>query len=95
MLLPLDGPAAYGSKSITDTASEIKVNASVLEERKVVTLQPIDGHIWYGYDNTVTTSTGTKIFKGQWIQLEIGDQLPIWAIADTGQTVDIRISEVS
>lgn len=95
MLLPLDGPGEYTAISVTDTAQEVKVGASVLEERKVITLQPIDGAIYYGYSNTVTSTTGTKIFKGQWIQLEASDRLPVWVVAATGETVDTRITEVS
>ena len=94
-LLPLDGPAAYKSLSVgAVTPVEVKVEATVKPERKVVTIQPIDGIIYYGYDTNLTKNNGTKIFKGQWIQLEVGDMLPIFIIADSG-TVDVRISEVA
>lgn len=95
MLLPLDGPALHAAKNVTDTPQEVKVNASVLEERKAITLQPYDGVIYYGYSNTVSSTTGTKIFKGQLIQIEAGALLPVWIVANTGETVDVRITEVS
>ena len=95
MLLPLDGPGVYKSISVTSTPQEVKVGASVLEERKVITLQPTDGVIYYGYDNSVDDTTGTKVFKGQWIQLEASDRLPVWVVAASGDTVDTRITEVS
>lgn len=95
MLLPLDGPGVYDNISVTDTAQEVKVGASVLEERKVITLQPLDGVIYYGYDSSVDDTNGTKVFKGQWIQLEASDRLPVWVVAATGDTVDTRITEVS
>ena len=95
MLLPLDGPAVYGATSVTDTPQEVKVGGSVLEERKVVTIQPTDGVIYYGYSNLVNDVSGTKIFKGQWLQLEASDKLPVWIVAASGDTVDVRISEVS
>jgi hypothetical protein len=95
MLLPLDGPAVYKTASVTDTPQEVKVGASALEERKVVTMQPIDGAIYYGYDNSVSSTSGTKIFKGQFIHLEASEKLPVWIVAEAGQTVDVRITEVS
>lgn len=94
-LLPLDGPGVYGDITVTDTASEVKVGASVLIERKVVTIQPVDGVVYFGYDNSVTTSNGTKIFKGQIYPIEAGEQLPVWVIAETGESIDVRITEVS
>lgn len=95
MLQPLDGPGVYDAISVSDTPEEIKVGASVLGERKVITIQPTDGIIYYGYDNSVDENTGTKIYKGQWIQLEASDQLPVWVVAPTGETVDVRITEVA
>lgn len=94
-LLPLDGPAVYGNKTITDTASEVKVGSNVLEERSIVTIQPLDGVVYFGYDSSVTTSSGTKIFKGQTYTLEAGESLPVWVIAETGESIDVRITEVS
>jgi len=94
-LLPLDGPAVYKSLSVGDsTPVEVKVGASVQSERKIVTIQPIDGIVYYGYDTNLTSSNGTKIFKGQWIQLEVGEMLSIYLISDSG-TVDVRITEVA
>jgi len=95
MIQPLDGPGAYKATPVTDTAQEVKVGGSVQEERKVVTLQPTDGTIYYGYDNSVDSNSGTKIFKGQWIQIEASESLPIWIVANTGETVDVRITEVA
>jgi hypothetical protein len=94
MFIPLNGPASYGNISVSTTAVEVKVGASVLEERTVITIQPIDGDIYYGYDNSVTSTNGTKIFKGQVYAMEATDQLPVWIVAETG-TIDVRITEVS
>lgn len=93
-LLPLDGPAVYGSLPVSTTAVEIKVGASVLTERTVVTIQPLDGDIYYGYNSSVTTTTGTKIFQGQFFPFEAEDSLSVWVIAASG-TIDCRITEVS
>ena len=93
MYLPLDGPAVYGSKSVTTTPQELKVNASVLDKRKFVTMQPIDGDIYFGYSSSVTTSTGTKVFKGQFFPMEATDSLPIYIVS--AGTVDTRIAEIA
>lgn len=93
MLLPLDGPAVYGDIDATTTPIEVKVGASPLEDRQVVTIQPLDGVVYFGYDNSVTSLTGTKIFKGQIYPMEASDQLSVYIIAETG-TVDVRITEV-
>ena len=95
MLQPLDGPGVYGTLSVTDTPQEVKKDATALDERKVITIQPSDGVVWYGYNNSVSSSTGTKIHKNQWIQIEASESLPVWIVADTGETVDVRITEVS
>lgn len=94
-LLPLDGPGVYDNISVTDTPSEVKVGASVLVERKIVTIQPTDGVVYFGYDNSVSSTNGTKIYKNQIMFLEAGDLLPVWIVAETGETVDVRITEVS
>lgn len=93
MLLPLDGPGVYGVITVTTTPQEVKVGSSALDERKVLTIQPTDGHIYYGYSNTVSSTTGTKIHKGQWIQLEASDRLPVWVVSQG--SVNVRITEVS
>ena len=94
MFLPLDGPGVNGALSITDTASELKVSATVLDDRTLVTIQPLGGAIYYGYSNAVTALTGTKVFQGQYFPLEAKHTLSIWLVAATGETIDVRITEV-
>ena len=94
MLQPLDGPALHGTMSVTTSPSEVKVNALALEERKMISVSPTDGKIWYGYDNTVTSATGTRVTKHQTLFLEAAATLPVWIVSDSG-TVDVRITEVS
>lgn len=93
MYQSLDGPSVYGSVSVTDTASELKVGGSALDQRITVTIQPLDGVVYFGFDSSVTASNGTKVFKGQYFSLEAGDQETVYLVADTGETVDVRISE--
>lgn len=93
MFIPLNGPALNGSLSVTTVAQELKVNASPLEDRKVVTIQPLDGDVYFGYDNSVTSSTGTLVYQGQYFPLEATEQLNVFIVSETG-TVDVRITEV-
>ena len=92
--IPLNGPAKNGTMIVTDTASELKVDASVLDDRKIITIQPLDGVVYFGYTNSVTSSNGTKVFKGQYFPLEATGKLPVYLVAETGETVDVRITEV-
>ena len=90
--LPLDGPGVHGAISVTSTPVELKVGASVLEERTIVTMKPLNGDIYYGYSNAVTVATGTLVKKGQFWPLEAGDSLSVWLVS--AGTVDTRITEV-
>lgn len=90
--IPLNGPALYGNLSVSTSAIEVKVGASPMDGRTVVTIQPLDGDIYYGYDSSVTTSTGTKIFQGQFFPFEATEKLSIYVIA--ASTIDCRITEV-
>lgn len=94
MFIPLNGPALHGALSVSTTAVEVKVGASALSERTVITIQPIDGDVYFGYSDSVTSLTGTKIFQGQVYPLEAAQSLPVWVVAASG-TIDVRITEVS
>jgi fibrillarin-like rRNA methylase len=95
MYLPLDGPSVNSALSVTDTAVELKVGSNRLECRTVVTIQPLDGVIYFGFSSGVTASNGTKVFKGQYFSIEAGQSEEVWLIAESGETVDVRISERS
>lgn len=95
MYSQLDGPSLNGALSVTDSAVELKVGSDTLEERIAVTIQPLNGSVYYGFSNTVTSSNGTKIFKGQVFPLEAGSLDRVYLVADVGNTVDVRITERS
>jgi hypothetical protein len=90
---PLNGPALYGNISVTTTPVEVKVGGSRFSDRAAITIQPIDGNIYIGYDNAVSTTTGTLIYKGQVFILECGPLFEVWIRSATG-TVDTRIAEL-
>lgn len=93
MFLPLDGPATYGNIPVGTTAVELKVGALPLSERAVVTIQPLTEAVYFGYDSSVTITTGTKVFKGQVYSLEAGTDLPVFLISENPGN-DVRITEV-
>lgn len=90
----LDGPGYNKALSVTTTAVEVVYDTNPLTERKIITIQPLDGDIYYGYSDGVTTSNGSKIFMNQFFPIEVGSDLRVWIIASTG-TVDVRITEVA
>lgn len=85
--------AKYGSLTVGTTAVELKVGANRMEDRKVVTMQTKDNNVYWGYDSSVTTSTGTQIFKDQFMPLPVGPDIEVWLIAD-GAGKDVRIGEI-
>ena len=66
MLRPLDGPSKQGKLSVTTSvAVEIKIEAGAYSERKVITLQPLDGKILvYFADEGVVPSAATVSSDG-------------------------------
>lgn len=89
----LDGPAEYTDLDVSTSAVELKVGASVASYRQAVLIQPVDGEVYYGFDSSVTTSTGFKVFKNQTLFLGVGKDVDVYLIAASG-TVDVRIAEI-
>lgn len=94
MYIPLNGPSVNSAISVGTTAVEVKVGPTVLEERVVVTIQPLDGVVYFGFTPSTTSTNGTKVFKGQYFSLEASDLETVYIVSETG-TVDVRISERS
>jgi hypothetical protein len=75
------------------TAVEIKVGATRLTGRKLVTFYNNSNNtIFWGYNNTVTIATGTPILKGQGASWEIGDALGVYVISGSNNN-NTRITE--
>jgi hypothetical protein len=70
----------------TITTSASQVAATPLTDRKTITVKASDSlvvdtdYIYIGEDNTVTTSTGYQLGKGDSIDLEVDGTATIWAI---------------
>jgi hypothetical protein len=77
--------------TVTTTSIELKVGGSRLTNRKLVTALP-SGTIYWGYNSTVTASTGTPIFNNQLYAWAANDTCEIWLIT-TGANKNVRITE--
>jgi len=86
--------AVYTELTVGVAAVELKVGGSALADRVAVTMQPKDNNIYWGYDNTVTSTTGTQIFKNQFLMLPIGEDQAVWLIAD-GAGKKVVVSELA
>lgn len=83
----------YGAVTIGTTAVELKVGASRLTARHVVTAVPVDGDCYWGYSNAVVSSSGTPLYRNQVLTVSTKDENPVlWAICTTvGRSV--RVTE--
>lgn len=99
MFQPLDGP----SKQIKlvgvgiATPIEVKVGASALTERAVITLQP-NGKmkVYFGDGSTPSAATvlanGLDHFKNAKETYEAGEKQQVWILAETG-TINVVVVE--
>lgn len=83
----------YGAINVGTSPIEAKVGASRLSGRKILTVyNNSNKDIYWGFNNSVTTSTGTKLFSKQLMFIEASDSLGLFLIADSANN-DIRITE--
>lgn len=91
----LSNGGVHGALTLTigGTAYEAKVGASRLANRKNLTITALDDMYW-GYDNTVTTATGTPLFKNQSIIFDIDadSTFQVWLVASANNK-NARITE--
>ena len=90
----LDGGGDQIELTVGTTAIEGKVGGSPRVGRKYVMFQSKDVGVYYGMDNTVTTSDGIEIFKDQLLMIPLGENTTIYFIA-TGANKKVRFIEVS
>lgn len=99
MFTPLDGPAIQGSISVgTGAVVEAKVGASVLSERKVITIQPSGKIKLLFAQEGVTPSTsdlstkGFTIFKDAIETFEVGELQKVYMLSVSG-TINVMVAE--
>lgn len=91
----LSGPGAQGTVTVGTAALELKVGASVLPNRKLLTIVNTSNNtIYWGWTSGVTISNGTPIFKNQSAQWSVSETASVWAIAGSAGNV-VRITEVA
>lgn len=86
MLLPLDGPSTQGSLSATNSPQEIKVGASAFSERKVITIQPVNGTVRVTFE---TGKPGFYLYQGGFYSFEASEKQPLYVYTDTGSVTII------
>lgn len=91
----LSNGGVYGTLSMTtaNTAYEAKVGASRLSNRKSLIIIAQDNMFW-GYNNSVTTSTGIPLYKGQQLIFSIDSDstFQVWLVA-SGNNKTAKIAE--
>ena len=100
MLQALDGPSRQFQISINTTVpQELKRDALALEERKVITLQALDGKVWIYFADETETITAANIIGKGFLHFrkgketyEAADTQKVYILAFSG-TVDVRGAE--
>lgn len=78
-----DGETVVVSVGTTAVKADTSGGAANMTDRKWVNLQPKVNGIYWGRKNTVTTTTGFKLFKDQIAFIRSGPNLDVWLIAGT------------
>lgn len=91
----LHNGGVHGNLSLAtaNTTYEAKVGGARLANRKALSITALDDMYW-GYDNTVTTSTGTPLFKSQVIIFDVDPDstFQVWVVA-SANSKNARITE--
>ena len=75
------------------TAIEGKAGATRLLGRQYIIFMALDSGLYYGFNASVSTSTGIPIYKSQLLMIPIGPDLPIYFIASAAGK-KVRFQEV-
>lgn len=87
------GTGVEGSLTVGTSATEAKVGANKLTNRKLLTVHNnSSATIYWGFTSSVTTSTGTPIFKDQVVSWSVGDSQTIYLIAGSAGN-NTRVTE--
>lgn len=81
----------YRAQSVTTSAAEALGGGTILAARKLLTILPTNGTVYYGFSNAVTTTTGTPIFKNSFFAIAASASTHIYVIS--AGTVDCRMGE--
>lgn len=84
----------YGPISVTSTPQPIRVGATNFANRIIITMQPTDGTVYFGFDDQVDETTGTPIETNAFMPIYASEDLDVYVMTPAG-TVDVRITEAS
>lgn len=90
--LALHISGAFNAVAVSTTPVLVKAGPAQLADRQTITATPTNGKIYWGYDNTVDSTTGTPIFKNQTAAWLAAETFQIWMVAASG-TIDVRVTE--
>lgn len=89
----LNTAGQYRAQTVTASAAEALGGAVILANRKMLSITPTDGTIYWGFNSSVTTSSGSPIFKNQTVTFSVGANLHIYVIA--ASSINCRMAEAS
>ena len=85
----------YSALTVGTTAVEVKVGGAALANRKLLLIHNASGNTMYwGSNNSVTTSNGMILFRDQVISIPVGPAISIWIISGVAAQ-NARITEMS
>ena len=91
-VLRINETGIYGAKSFTTSAALAAVGGSNLANRTLLVVTPTNGIVYWGFDSSVTSSSGTPINRGDQAIFSIGPAVSVFLIASAG-TVNVRLAE--
>lgn len=83
----------YRAQSVTTSAAEALGGTTILVNRKMISITPTNGVIYWGTNNSVTSVTGSPLFPNSTLFLSCTDNVQVWVIGTA--TTDVRIAEFS
>lgn len=85
----------YAAVTVGTSAVELKVGGAALIFRQLLIVRNNStATIYWGYDNSVTTSTGTPLSPNETLALGVGPDITVYAIA-VGAGNNVRVQELS
>lgn len=84
----------YAELTVGTTAVAVRVGGSNLEDRQLITMRAKRNSVYWGYDSSVTTTTGTRLFKDELVIMPIGEEIDVYLIAN-GNNRDVSIGELA
>jgi len=88
----LTGVGSQAELTIGTSAVKVQAGGSPLADRKLVTVQPRNRSVYFGFNSSVTASTGTEVFKNQTFSFDVTVTGEVWIVAALAGTL-VRVGE--